>query len=64
MAKIELTLTINGVDQDIPVPDDEELTLKTIAEVSGEVTRALIRVLNEETAAREAETEPPTNQGG
>lgn len=53
MAKVELTLTINGVEQDIPVPDDAELTIKAIAQVSGALTTALIQELNRETQERE-----------
>lgn len=57
MAKVELTLTINGVDQDIPVPDEGDLTLEEIGKVSGAVTSALIEVLNEETAQAQEEAD-------
>jgi hypothetical protein len=57
MAKIELTLKINGVDQDMPALGDAPLDLQRVGDISSAVTLSLMAALNEEQAEAMAASE-------
>lgn len=48
MTKIELTLKINGVKQEVPVPPEGLLTHTDVADMTQAVTGALISALNDD----------------